>query len=212
MTPQAAPDDYREVSNAVMAQLKTDLAAKGMAVLTPEELAEKSPTFAAIKYNKEVYTFSPTFGQEYQGVSAVGSRYIDKWERDGDLMSKIAKESGVDAFVSYSINQADTSAYEAEIDGLELFGAGGKGDVFFSMCVDYERAKKFGVSMGLFGKPNHCGSAQGQITFGRYLPSTKKSDHAKFNEIKTLGFEATKTAYTQFTKGLVEEFSSEAFE
>ncbi|MFP5519813.1 MAG: hypothetical protein ACLGGX_07915 [Bdellovibrionia bacterium] len=212
MSPQAAPDDYREVANAVMEQMKKDFSGKGFTVLTPTELAEKSPTFAAIQYNKDVYTFSPTFGQEFQGISAVGSRYIDKWERDGDVISKIAKEAGVDAFVSYAVNMVDSSAYEAEIDGLPLFGAGGKGDVFFSMCVSNERAKELGVSMGLFGKPNHCGSAQGSLTFGRYLPSTRKSDHPKFNEVKSLGFESMKAGYTQFSKGLVEEFYSEAFD
>lgn len=212
MTPTAAPAEHRAISNAVLDQLKKDFASRGFTVLTPQELAEKSPTFAAIKTSKDVYAFSPTSGQEFQGIAADHSRYIEKWEREGDLMSKIAAESGVDAFVSLAVNQVDTAAYEAEIEGLELFGTGGEAIAYFSMCVPHSKATAAGVRMGLFGKPNHCGSAQAELDTGRYLPSTRKADHPKFSEMKSLGFEAMNATYTQFAKGIVEEFSDEAFD
>lgn len=212
MTPTAAPEDHRKVADAVLEQLKASYTAKGFTVLTPDQLAEKSATYAAIKTSTEVYTFSPTSGQEFQGIAATNSRYIDKWEREGDLISKIGAEAGVDAFVTLAVNQVDTGAFEAEIDDLELYGAGGEAIAYFSMCVPNDKAVAAGVRMGLFGKPNHCGSAQADLTTGRYLPSTKKADHAKFAELKSLGFDAMTTTYTLFAKGVVDEFNDEAFD
>lgn len=55
-------------------------------------------------------------------------------------------------------------------------------------------------------------SAQADLETGRYLPSTRKSDHAKFGELKKLGFEAMNATYTRFAKGVVDEFNDEAFD
>lgn len=212
MTPTAAPDEHRKMADSVLEKIKTKLSSKGMTVLTPDQLAEKSQTFAAIKSNPNVFSFSPTFGQEFQGISATGSRYIDKWDREGELMSKIAKEAGIDAFVSFYMNEVGTAAYEAEIDGLVLYGTGGKGFTNLTMCVPHERAKSLGVPMGLFGKPNHCGLAEGDITAGRYLPSTKKTDHPRFAELKAVGFESATAIYNAYTDGMMTEFVQEAFD
>lgn len=155
MTPTAAPDEHRAVADAVLEQMRASFTEKGFTVLTPVQLAEKSATYAAIQHSKDVYSFSPTSGQEFQGIAATGARYIDKWEREGDLISKIGSEAGVDAFVTLAINQIDTAAYEAEIDSLDLYGAGGEAIAYFSFCIPNDKAVAAGVRMGLFGKPNH---------------------------------------------------------
>lgn len=209
MSPAAALADYRMVSDAVLAEIKAQLEKQGYEVLTPTQLAEVSPTYKALPDLTAVQAFSPTYGQEFQGVHATGSKYIDRLPREGKILSQIQSESKVDAFIEFGYNEVNKTATEARYKDLDLLGSGGQGTIYFNICVSNEKAKEQGISFGLFGNPNHCGSSQVEIVAGRYLPSThhEKSEH--FAEAKKVGFEGMKATYTAAAKGLIEALDGE---
>lgn len=209
MGPGSAFAEHRQVVDAVMNEIKVGFEKYGYQVLTPTEMAKKSPTYASIKLSDKVEEFSPTSGQEFQSVASTGSRYIDKFFREGELISKINKEAGVDAVISFHINEIDGNATETKIGDTKLLGAGGKGDAFLVVCVSNEKAKENGMSFGLFGQPNHCGTAQATIVAGRYLPALDSRTGQHFEEAKKVGFEGMTRTYTSAAKGMVEEFYDE---
>lgn len=209
MGPGAALEDYRAVSDAVLNEIKTQLEKQGYEVLTPTQLAEASPTYKGLADLSAVQSFSPTYGQEFNGVHATGSKYIDRLPQEGKILSQIQSESKVDAFVEFGYNEVDKTATEAQYKDIQLLGSGGQGTIYFNICVSNAMAKENGAKFGLFGNPNHCGYAQVDIVAGRYLPSTRDAKSESFAESKKVGFEGMKATYTAAARGLMEALDSE---
>lgn len=203
-----ATAEYQGVVDASFNSFKAAFEKLGYEVLTPSELAEKSPTFAALKPNG-IFEYSPTYGQDFAGVSVKDSRYIHPITNEGKLVSKINSESGIDAIVGVYFNDHGTGAGEAKYKDTFVLSVNSTVLMNLTICVSRERAKAAGVSLGIFGDANHCGQSVGEFEGKYFLPDLRNSDKSDYEMLKSLGFEGLTLAYTAAPKGLVESIYEE---
>lgn len=208
MEAAVAPTDYQAVVDSSFASMKAAWEKLGYEVLTPSELAAKSPTFAALKASG-TFEYSPNFGQELTGLSVKDSRYIDTITNQGALVSKINSEAGIDALVGVFFNDVGLGAGETKYRDNFVLTVNSNVFMKLNICVSRERAKAQGVSLGLFGDANHCGETVGEFSGKYLLPDLRHKDKSDFEALKKIGFEGLSQAYTAASKGLVESIYEE---
>ena len=210
MTPKNHFTDYEKTVNDSMTEMIETFKKLGYEIVTPTELATMSPTYKALKENVGVTEVSPNYGQNVLHVAVKDSRYIDKVTHQGKLLSKINEEaSTVDAFIGFSMNAFGKSGTKWKLDDTKFFGINGANEAHSYLCVSREKAKKNGVSLGLFGDANDCARAQALFKASIYTPSTESDGTKNFADIKELGFSNMSLMYRNVARGLVENFYEE---
>lgn len=210
MTPKNTFVDYEQTVNDSMAEMIASFKKLGYEVVTPTELAGMSATYKALKENAGVTEVSPNYGQNLLHVAVKDSRYIDKVTHQGKLLSKINEEApSVDAFIGFSMNAFGKSGTKWTLDDTKFFGVNGANEAHSFLCVSREKAKKNGVSLGLFGDANDCARAQALFKASIYTPSMDSEGTKHFSDIKELGFSNMSLMYRNVARGLVENYYEE---
>jgi hypothetical protein len=203
-------NNYQNLVNASMEEMKARFERYGYKIITPDELAEMSPTFKAIQEQKGLNHYSPNSGQELVGLGVKGSRYIHMMTHEGKLLSKIHSEATeVDAFLGFNMNSLGRSGTKWLLDGVRFYGVNAAHDAQSFLCVPRSKAEKNKVRLGWIGDANDCARAQALFKMSYFLPAKEEEGKKAHQEIKDLTFSNMEKAYRSVGKGLAENFYEE---
>lgn len=156
----------------------------GYEIISPSELAEKSPSFKTLNLQDTPHEWhsNPTF----YGVGSEGSRNLEGLTHGGKLTSKIAEEAGIDAVIQIFITEMNSSAKEGYYQGVDALSFKRESTLGLMVCVPREKAKKDGISLGWFGDANFCGGAAVKNEHVVYYPETNNKNDKSNSDIAEL--------------------------
>lgn len=174
----------------------------GYEIISPSELAEKSPTFKSLGLQDSPHEWNsyPT----YYGIGAQGSRHLDGLTHSGKKLSQIATEAGIDAVIQIYVNEVNSSAKEGYYQSVDTVGFKRESSLGITVCVPREKAKADGASLGWFGDANFCGGANVKNNHFVYFPETNNKNDKSHPEIAELA-EMTSSYQKKYFQTLVTE-------
>lgn len=201
----------QDIPNMIYDIVREQFAATaGYEIMSPTELAEKSPTFQklALQETPAEWGSYPT----WYGHGAKGSRGIDKLTHAGALSSKIAAEAGVDALIQVNVSDMNIKASEGYYQSIDAVSFQRESTVNMLVCIPREKAKADGHSVSWLGDANICGGMQilnkHQVYYPEVRGGTKNTD-ADVVELSDLTAEYQKNYFQALLAGGVKAMKEE---
>lgn len=208
--------DYKSVVNNTNNAIVKKFESLGYKVISSEELAKLSPTYAALpKNNNSVGVDKSFFGNsDFANVDADGAALDKRITHNGEILSKIWRESNVDAFVSFTGAETLKEDGYKEWDDLTVHVSNIHFSAHFTMCVAREKAKQAKVNLGIFGDANHCGGALLVDKAMSFMPEAnyKDTSAAKYTQTKADGFQAMSQLWSGIAENMTYAFYKDKLE